>query len=449
MDQRDSIDFGVTKVGTLFGKIFFPTLLGMVFTVVLNLTDGIFVGRGVGSDGLAAVNIVAPLFLITTGLGLMFGVGASVVASIHLSQGRAKAANINVTQAFLVSSIIMIVLTALAMTFCAELVRFFGSTERLQPLAEEYMMYFVPSCTFLMLECVGLFIIRLDGSPKFAMMCSIIPALLNIVLDYIFIFPLAMGLKGAALATDIGVLSGAMMVVGYMVWGSKTVQLYRLKLSRKSFFLTMRNVGYMMRIGQSALLSEVAVAVMMFSGNYVFVDALGEDGVAAWSVACYCYPIVFMINNAVAQSAQPILSFNHGAGSLHRVRSAMRLTTLVAFLCGALGCLGMSLFCPELVLLFLGHTGNAYQIAIAGIPYFAFGFIFFALNVAFVGYYQSVERTGFATFFTMLRGGFFLVPAFVLLPLFWGTSGIWLATPVAEALTFGVIVTVYFIRKNK
>src|SRR5574344_942971 len=210
--SRDSIDFGTMNIPKLFGKIFIPTLLGMIFNAALTVTDGIFVGQGVGSDALAAVNIVAPLFMITTGIGLMFGIGSSVVVAIHLSKNNIKAANINITQAIIASSLLMLTISIVGFTFCPFFVRLLGSTDRLMSFTTEYFYYFVPSCIFLMLSCIGMFIIRLDGSPKYAMMCNIVHAIVNVVLDYIFVFPFGWGLKGAALATDAGVLLGSIMV---------------------------------------------------------------------------------------------------------------------------------------------------------------------------------------------------------------------------------------------
>lgn len=106
--MKDEIDFGTMEVSTLFRKLLIPTVLGMIFSAIFIITDGIFVGKGIGSDALAAVNITAPLFLVNTGIGLMFGIGASVVASIHLSHGKVKVARINVTQAVVVSSLLVI-----------------------------------------------------------------------------------------------------------------------------------------------------------------------------------------------------------------------------------------------------------------------------------------------------------------------------------------------------
>lgn len=131
--MRDSIDFGSMNISTLFRKLLIPTVLGMIFSAVFVITDGIFVGKGIGSDALAAVNITAPLFMITTGIGLMFGMGASVVASIHLSQGKVKVANINITQAIGFASLLILILSALCCLFLEPLAHLLGSSERLLP----------------------------------------------------------------------------------------------------------------------------------------------------------------------------------------------------------------------------------------------------------------------------------------------------------------------------
>lgn len=163
--MKDSIDFGSMEIPKLFRKLLIPTVLGMVFSAVFVITDGIFVGRGIGSDALAAINITAPLFLISTGVGLMFGVGASVVASIHLAQGKVKAARINVTQAVAVSSLLLAAYSFLITSCAREVALLLGSSERLLPLAVEYMHWFAPFLPFSALLSSGMFFIRLDGRP--------------------------------------------------------------------------------------------------------------------------------------------------------------------------------------------------------------------------------------------------------------------------------------------
>lgn len=190
--MKDSIDFATMNVTTLFRKLLVPTLLGMIFSAVFIITDGIFVGKGIGSDALAAVNITAPLFLINTGVALMFGIGASVVASIHLSQGKVKVARINITQAVVVSSLLLLGYAGVIMLEVEQVAHWLGSSERLLPLAVEYMRWFVPFLPFSALLSSGLFFVRLDGSPNYAMTCNIVAAVINMALDYIFIMLLFM-----------------------------------------------------------------------------------------------------------------------------------------------------------------------------------------------------------------------------------------------------------------
>ena len=390
--MRDSIDFGSMNISTLFRKLLIPTVLGMIFSAVFVITDGIFVGKGIGSDALAAVNITAPLFMITTGIGLMFGMGASVVASIHLSQGKVKVANINITQAIGFASLLILILSALCCLFLEPLAHLLGSSERLLPGVMEYMIWYIPFLVFYLILNAGMFFIRLDGSPNYAMMCNAIAAVTNILLDYIFIFRFGWGLMGAAFATSLGTTIGGLMTVGYLLRRSHTLHLQRIKLSRKSMQLTARNIGYMVKLGSSAFVTELSIAFMMFLGNYVFISHLGEDGVAAFSIACYFFPIIFMIYDAIVLSGQPILSYNFGLRDTSRIKQTLRLMYRTALLCGISFFTLTALFRHQIVALFIGPEYAAYQIAVKGLPYFAFGFIFFAVNMIGIGYYQSIER---------------------------------------------------------
>lgn len=442
--MKDSIDFGSMEISTLFRKLLIPTVLGMVFSAIFVITDGIFVGKGIGSDALAAVNITAPLFMITAGIGLMFGVGASVVASIHLSQGKRKVASINVTQALVFSTLLILIMSALCFYYIEPLAKLLGSSDRLLPLAVEYMAWYLPFLVFYEILNIGMFCIRLDGSPTYAMMCNAVAAILNIILDYIFIFEFGWGMMGAAFATSLGTVVGGLMTLIYLLKFSRSLHLCRIKLSIKSMMLTLRNVGYMIKLGSSAFISEASIACMMFLGNYVFIHYLGEDGVAAFSIACYFFPIIFMVYNAIAQSAQPIISYNFGAGQPDRVRETLHLAIRTALICGISFFIITVLCRQNIVSLFIDRSYAAFDIAVSGIPYFGVGFIFFAFNMVGIGYYQSVERGQRATIITLLRGVVFMLIGFLVLPKILGVPGIWLAVPFAELLTMLYIIGIYF-----
>ena len=440
------IDFGKDKIGALFSKIFFPTLIGMLANTVLTVIDGIFVGRGVGADGIAAVNIVAPLFLLTTGIGLMLGIGSSVLASIRLAENNSIGASRIFTHAVVVGTILVALLCLVCLAFPSGMVRMLGSSARLEPHALDYMLWLVPGLIFLMLECVGMMLIRLDGSPRYAMYCQVVSAALNILLDYVFVFPLGMGVKGAAIATSISIIVGGLMVLYYFLRMSSSLHFVRIPTDSGELRLLGRNLFNISRIGFPTFLSELAMGIMMFTGNLVFMRWLGEEGVAAYAIACYLFPVVFSISNAVAQSAQPIISFNYGAGDAGRVRQALRVALIAAVVSGVVVTVGLFIGSKAVAGAFLSSAEPAYAYAVAGLPLFALCAMPFAINITAIGYYQSIEQAVRPLIYTLLRGLIFMVPAFLFLPDLIGVSGLWLAIPAAELATLLVIAADFFRR---
>ena len=449
MAGRDDIDFGTTNISRLFTKMFIPTLLGMVSWSLLTVIDGIFVGRGVGSNGIAAINICYPIFLVLTGFALMVGMGASVVASIHLSQNNVKAARINVTQAMWFSTFVAIGVMIFALLAPEQISYMLGASQTLMPLVRDYLVYLIPSGIMLMWSIVGLFIIRLDGSPKYAMWCNVVPAMLNIFFDWLFIFPLGMGVKGAAIASAISTVIGGVMAFVYLVKYAGTLKMSGVKMSPISLTLSIRNIAYQCKIGFSALLGELTMAFVLFAGNYVFMKYLGDAGVGAYGVACYYTPFVFMFGNSIAQSAQPIISYNYGAGRWDRVHRTLAISVRAAVISSLFSIIAFTLFPEQLVHLFIAASDPAAQIAIEGFPYFATGFLFFILNLVAIGYLQSIEKVAASTVFALLRGVVFLFPAFLLLPEVMDVKGMWLALPLSELLTFVVVVGYMFFMRSR
>jgi Na+-driven multidrug efflux pump len=437
--DRDNIDFNNDKVSTIFRKLLIPTLLGALSICAVTAIDGIFIGHGVGEIGVAAVNIIVPIYQIMAGFGLMVGVGCSVATSIHLSKNKIKTAKLNITQAISVASIIVSLIALLLIIFPSFFGKALGASPTLLPQVKDYIIWIMPSFVFQMWSMIGLFIIRLDGSPKYAMWCNIIPASLNVLLDWVFIFPLGMGVKGAAIATSISIIFGGLMAIYYLLFSYKNIGLTWLKWSKTCLKLSLRNFGYHCKIGSSTLLGELTLAILVFTGNLVFMHYLGDAGVGAYGIACYYMPFFFMVGNAIAQSAQPIISFNYGTNNSQRVFLTRKLMIKTSVIIGIVITLTLVFGNSIITSFFLSSECNAYQLATKGIPYVAIGFIPYILNVALIGYYQSIERAATATLYSLMRCGIILIPCFLLMPLAAGEIGIWLAMPLTEIITLVLI----------
>ena len=447
--ERDKLDFGNGKIKQLFMAMFFPTLIGMFFNSALNICDGMFVGHGVGSNALAAINIVAPIFLICTGIGLMFGIGASVIGGIRMAEGNVKAARIIMTQAYIAGAIIFGAVIICSLLFTRPLLYLLGCSPLLENLATDYLLWLLPGLMFFYLQCAGMMLIRLDGSPRYAMSVQIVGAVLNIFLDWYMVFPLGLGIKGASMATSISCTVAGIMVVAYFLFFSDKLKFYPLRLTVKSLRLSVRNTGYMVKVGFATFIAELAMGVMMVTGNYMFLSFLGEDGVAAFSVGCYLFPLIFSISNAVAQASQPIISYNYGAGLTGRVHQALNVALVAAIFCGLAISLVMWGGSGILSGIFLDSTEHAYEIAKAGLPMLGLCALPFALNITFIGYYQSCEHAIRSTIYMLLRGIILMIPGFIILPEIIGIPGLWLAIPVSELMTLIIIAASYRTRRAK
>ena len=447
IEEKVKIDFSKGKVGKLFFAVFFPTLVGMIFNSVLTVIDGIFVGKGVGANGIAAVNIVAPLFMLAIGVGLMLGIGASVIGGIKIAEKDNCEASHTMTIAFIAGTLVMLFLICLGMLWPYATLDMLGCSEGLQKNAYAYMMPLLPGLLFLLFQCVGMMLIRLDGSPKYAMWCQAIPATINIVLDYLMVFPWGMGVAGAAWATSISCALGGIMVLFYFVGYSEKLKFRKPHLTKGSAQRGLRVLMNISTIGLATFITEVAFGIMMYVGNMAFMRWEGDDGVAAYSVACYLFPVVFSFANAVAQSAQPVISVNYGLDAFSRVRAVLKVALATAIVCGIFVLTGLWSGDELVVNAFLFSGEKPFELAVDGLPLFALCAVPFAINITFIGYYQSIERPWLSIFYTLLRGIIFMAAGFIVLPGLMGVEGLWLAIPSSEFLTCAIILGLYLFKK--
>ena len=331
------------------------------------------------------------------------------------------------------------------MAFPAETARMLGSSEHLLPMVTDYLLWFVPSWVFQIWITVSLFVIRLDGSPKLAMLCSLITAVINVVLDWLFIFPFGWGVMGAAFATSISIMAGGLVAMVYLLFYARHLRLQPLKWSVKSLRLSVRNIGYQCRIGPSALLGEATLAVLMFVGNQVFMSYLGDDGVGAFGIACYYIPFVFMVGNAIAQSAQPIISYNYGAGKPDRVRRAFWLLLRCAMIYAGVLWATTMLF-PQLYIGVFTPDQELIAYAIPAVRIYMAASLLFGIQLSCQQTFVALGNAKNSLFLAVLRKLILLIPLIYLLPALLPdkVTAVFLAEPVAD--TIAVTVTVLLFR---
>lgn len=441
------MDLGKDNVTRLFLRYLLPTLVGMVFSSIFVVADGVMVGKGIGADGLAAVNLISPLFTLSTGLGLMFGMGGSVLASEALGLGDRKPAEKHAWFTLKIAAVSSILVLTVLLFFARSVMRLFGVPEELWEAASCYYYPLIPAIAFNVMLTVGLFFIRLDGSPLYAMACVAISALGNILLDWMFIFPFGWGMFGAAFATALSQAVGFGMMVYYMGYRAHLFRLgamghWQPGSGRKSAL-----AKRILSIGFPALLGDLSISFMVILGNKVFEHHLGINGIAAFSVVCFVFPIIFMAYNAIVQSVQPIISYNYSENTI-RASQALRLSLWTVAVCGLLFSATAWIEGERIVSLFLGKETVAWELAVKGLRLFGIGFLFFGMNILLTGYMQSIGIVRQSIRLTILRGGILTLATFILLPLLCGNNGIWLAVPMAEIISF-VCIGIYIVNQSR
>lgn len=436
------LDYRNGNIGNLFRSLFFPTLIGMLSNSVFLITDGIFVGQGIGPSGLAAVNMIAPMFILICGIALMFGIGSSVGASICLAAKQLLSAKKIVFQCFISGELLILLLATIFIYSPKDVVGILGADDSIRNLSSAYLFWLFPAMICMLPQIGGMMVIRLDGSPRYAMFCQLIPAILNIALDYYLIFHLKLATTGAALATSLSGIVGAIMVILYFCKWSVNFRFTKIADISEGI---LTNTRYVVKIGFSAFFTEATTCVMMLTGNYMFMRLIGIEGISAYSIVCYLFPVFFSFANSIIQSEQPIISFNYGNQAYVRIAATLKQSIGTAFLSG----IGLSLCCllfnRSIAEIFLGN-GIEYELAVTGIPLFAICPLFFISNMAMIGYYQSIEKAGIASLISLLRGFVVLVPSFMILPSLIGNAGLWLAIPVSELITLIAAGGIYLFR---
>ena len=432
-------EFIQKPVRQLFFHYLIPAICGTMVTSIYVLADTIFIGKRLGATALAALNISLPIYNIFFGLGLLSGVGGSVLMSICRGKSQKEEGNTYFTTALLLNFALLLISMTVCVLFMEDIAWLLGGTEETMPYIMDYLPYIIWGMgTYFFSSFLQTFI-RNDGAPKLAMNGVIAGGVTNIVLDYIFLYPMNMGMKGAALATVLG-SSLTVVILCTHFFTKKNLLKFTLKGFHPSFLQKIIENGF------TSFVIEAASGFTIFIFNLQLIRYLGNTGVSVYGIICNTALVVICLCKGIEQAAQPILSINHGAGLSSRILKVQSLSLKTSVIICTLPVL-LGLFVPNLfTYIFLEPTSKILTLAAPAIRIYFTGFLFLGINMVFICYFQSVAKSVQSLSLCLLRGCILVVAFVYILPVFFGSTGIWLAFPAAEFLT--MIVGICFYRQD-
>lgn len=433
---------GTEKISRLLVQFAIPAILSSLLGAVYNLTDQVFIGQRIGYLGNAATTVAAPITVVCGAVALLFGIGATVHFNILQGKGKTREALGYGGGGISMLVISGVVLMAVTLAFTVPILYLFGANQEVLPLAKTYLRITALGIPFLLLTTGGTLLVRADGSPKYTLLCSAVGVGANIVLDFLFLYPLGMGVEGAALATILGqVLSGLMVVryLGHMKTGP---------LKREDFRVKKDRVGNMVKIGSAASLNQVAMLLSQIVLNsslrhYGDLSVYGSSEVlAAAGVVAKVNMIFYSVIIGFSIGCEPIMGFNYGAKSFARVRETYRKTLLFVVVIGALEFLCFWLF-PNQLLSIFGEGTTAY--GAFALRYMHIFMFMVAINGVAPVTMNMLSSTGNAkrgTIISLTRQIFLFIPLLLILPLFLNLDGVLYAGPTADFLAMVIALLV-------
>ncbi len=412
-----------------------PALGGLFVTYLYNVVDGIFVGQGVGSAALGAVNIAVPFITTVVALTAMFPMGGATVVAIRMGRGDRDGANHAFMTAFSLTLLMAAALMLVGMAFARQIVDLSGArhlSAEMRELSAQYLFYYSAfSIPMLMGTCLSVFV-RNDGSPALSFIGMCAGAAANIVLDWLFIFPLQMGIVGAAVASGLGQVLTVLILLTHFLRKKGSLRFRRFALSGKL-------AAKVCKRGVPEAVTQLTTPVTALCYNLMLSRLIGDIGVSTFSVLSFIYSLANAILAGVAQGLQPLWGQCYGrkdtGGMTWYFRSGLIINTVLSVLIYG----GLFFFDVPVIRVF-NRESSLVEAASAALPLFALSFIPMALNLIYTAYFFSTKRTGTANAIAVSRGIAVKALMIFALPVLFGTEAIWVAPFVTEVVTLAAAV---------
>ncbi|MGN8442139.1 HP1184 family multidrug efflux MATE transporter [Helicobacter pylori] len=441
---KKKIDLHKDSIRKLFFYYFIPLAFSMISLSTYSMIDGMFVGKKLGKEAIAAVNIAWPIFPGLIAYELLFGFGAASIVGYFLGQNKTHRARLVFSSVFYFVALSAFILSMALLPFSETIARFFGSNDALLSMSKRYIEIILMGAVFMVLHPLADVFVVNDKRPILAMVAMLIGSLANIFFNYLFIFVLEVGVQGSAIATVIGHAIGVLVLMQHF-WCKKG-QLYFIKRFSLSSVISSAKSG----VPQST--AEFSASIMILLFNTAIMHTAGERFVSMYGIVMYNAIIFFTTLFAISQGIQPIASFSYGARNLKRVKEVFVFGLKAAF-CIGIFFYGAYYFLDEFLIklylqpseqdaLFMQETKRAMNI-------YYVGYVFLGMNLLCAVFFQSIQRTKSSFIITLSHTLGFIIVLLPILSYFYGIDGVWVTYPIAQFLAFLVALGVTYCEIKK
>lgn len=434
------LDLGSDSLTKIIIKYGLPSIFTMWIYSIYTIVDGMFIGKYLGANELAAVNIVMPYVNISFALGIMVAVGGGTIISIRLGEGNHKEANRIYSLSIQVFLILGGFLGFLGIIFPDYLVKILGANEIVAKSSCEYL-FMISFFTLFYLLSYGLEIfIRIEGNTSYSLISITAGAIINIVLDYIFIVKFKWGIRGAGLATGMAQCGTAVLLAMYLLFRAKKLKFKYVRFNLK----TIKDVFYLCFNGSSEFLTEIATGIVIMAFNINIMKMIGEKGVSAFGIIGYISTLVTMTMIGFSQGLQPVISYNFGAKKYDRIKKVLKIGVITVTVLGILFYLVVNIFSNNIISMFVKDDVKLFFITKEAVRLYSFTYILMGINIIISSYFTAIEDAMISALLSVLRGIIFINALLYIFPLLIASKGIWLSAPVNEVVTLFVSLSIFF-----
>lgn len=444
--SQEQNPLGTAPVGGLIGKFAIPAIISMLVSALYNIVDQIFIGQGVGMLGNAATNVAFPVTTIATALALLLGIGGASNYNLEMGAGREKKASSIAGTALSTLVITGVILAVAVLLFLRPLLSLFGATTDVMPYAVDYLGITAVGLPFYALSIGGNHIVRADRSPTYSMTCVLTGAIVNTILDPLFIFGFGWGIKGAAWATVIGqVVSGILVIIYFGKFRKMYLEMSMLKPSSEC-------LKAIISLGMASCINQIAMAIVQIVLNNIL-RYYGRLSVYGSDIPIACVGVISKVNQVfmaicigISQGCQPIWGFNYGAKKYDRVRLAYRYSVIACTAIATVFFLCFQLFPHQIVSIFGTGSDLYFQFAERYLKIFMFMTFANGIQPMSSGFFTSIGKAKLGIVMSLTRQVLFLLPLIIIFSLILGIDGVMYAGPIADAAAF--VLAILFARRE-